>query len=496
MTTQESKLQAKKSTATLANNKEDQPSKSAEIDSANSLNLDVEFSELKQLYSKNVFPSAKERRSLLNEIKNILVKNEQKFVKALSKDYGYRSEFDSQILDIIPTVNYINYVSKNIPRWMKREKRHAGLMLAPSRVEVLFQPLGVVGVVVPWNFPINLALGPAVSAIGAGNKVMVKLSEFVPNINRALIEAFKPLSEHIRFYEGEVEISSKFSSLPFDHLLFTGSTNVGRIVAKAAAQNLTPITLELGGKSPTIVTENANLDTAVDNIIIGKTFNSGQICVAPDYLLIHESLKDEFVSKFVDKVRLLYKDEHKNDLTHIISKQHFARLNGYLEDAQSKGAKVIKTLEPKDKNSTQIYPTLVTDITDDMQIMKDEIFGSLLPVITYQSLDEVLSYIIERPRPLALYIMSDNKKEVERIITKTHSGGVSVNDTVMHVGADDAPFGGIGDSGMGQYHGREGFLTFSKSKTVLRSKSYIPKNRILLKHRDGLIGTLKRLFLR
>lgn len=463
---------------------------------ATKLDLDNELKELQDLYAQNVYPSSSERKDLLKEIKKIIIDNEKEFVGALNKDYGYRSEFDSYMLDILPTINYINYVSKKVNRWMKKEKRHSGLLLSPSKVEVYFQPLGVVGVVVPWNFPINLALGPAVSAIGAGNKVMVKLSEFTPNINKAFIEHFAPLKDYIRFYEGEVEVSSKFTSLAFNHLLFTGSTNVGRIVAKAAAQNLTPVTLELGGKSPTIVTENANLDNAVDSIIIGKTFNSGQICVAPDYLFIHESLKDKFIEKFISKVRELYSGNNSNDLTHIISEQHFNRINGYLDDAQTKGAKIIKSLEAKNKAANQIFPTLVTDVTEDMQIMKDEIFGSLLPIMTYKSLDEVFKYIKSRPRPLALYVMSKDKKEVQNIITNTHSGGVSVNDTVLHVGADDAPFGGIGDSGMGQYHGREGFLTFSKSKTVLSSKSFVPRSWFLLKYRDHLIGFFKGVFLR
>ena len=461
----------------------------------NHVDLNEELNELKKLYAENVYPSLSERRKLLGEIKNVLIKNEKKFVVALNKDYGYRSEFDSLMLDILPPVLYINYVSKHIRKWMKKEKRHSSLILTPSKVEVHFQPLGVVGVVVPWNFPMNLALGPAVSAIGAGNKVMVKLSEFTPNINKALIEAFAPFKNHIRFYEGEVEVSSKFTGLPFDHLLFTGSTNVGRIVAKAAAQNLTPVTLELGGKSPSIITQNANLDNAVVNIIMGKIFNSGQICVSPDYLFIHESLKEEFISKFVSKVRELYEGDNNNKLTQIINRGHFERLHSYLLDAEEKGAKVINTLKPKG-DTAQIYPTLVTNVAEEMKIMQEEIFGSLLPIMSYKNLDEVYSYVLSRPRPLALYIMSNDTKEANEIIMNTHSGGVCVNDTLMHVGADDAPFGGIGDSGMGQYHGKVGFLTFSKSKTVLRSKSFVPKNWFLLKYRDGFVGILRKVFLR
>jgi coniferyl-aldehyde dehydrogenase len=236
----------------------------------NGVDFHQEFEELKNLYNQNVYPSLTERRQVLLEFKAVLINKESQIVDALSQDYGYRSEFDTVALDIIPSVSYINYVSKKMAGWMQKEKRHGGLQLAPSKVEVHFQPLGVVGVVVPWNFPVNLAMGPAVSAIGAGNRVMIKMSEFTPHVNKVLIESFKHLSDHIRFYEGEVEASTRFTQVPFDHLLFTGSTQVGRIVAQAAAKNLTPVTLELGGKSPTIITEHANLDIAADSVIMGE----------------------------------------------------------------------------------------------------------------------------------------------------------------------------------------------------------------------------------
>ena len=480
----------------MAIEKQTQPPELAAVAASTaSYDLDVELQEMRSLYSAQVYPPLADRKALLKACKNILISNESKFVAALNKDYGYRSEFDSVVLDLLPSVSYINYLLKNIGRWLKKDNRRSGLLLFPSKIEVHHQPLGVVGVVVPWNFPIYLALGPAASAIAAGNKVMIKMSEYTPNINAALIEAFAPLKDQIRFYDGGVEFAAKFVSLAFDHLLFTGSTNVGRIVAKAAAENLTPVTLELGGKSPTIVTKSANLNSAIDNIVMGKVFNSGQICVSPDYLFVHEDIKDQFVHKFIEKVRRLYAGDHSNRLTKIISKQHVERLNSYLADAEAKGAQVIKTLDIGDDSAT-LYPTLVSGVTEDMLIMREEVFGSLLSIMPYSSLGQVCQFITRRPKPLALYIMTGDSKEAEHIIKHTHSGGVCINDTVIQVGADDAPFGGIGDSGMGQYHGKEGFLTFSKSKTVVRSKSYIPKNWIFMRYRDELLGILKKIFLR
>lgn len=463
--------------------------------SSKTLDLQQELDELRKNFSDKMYPSAADRKRNLTTLKNIILENQQSLVDALSQDYGYRSEFDSLISDILPTISYIKYNLKHMSKWMKKGKRHAGLLLAPSKLEVHYQPLGVVGVVVPWNFPINLSLAPAVAALGAGNMVMVKLSEFTPNVNKVLIEILKPLQKSLRFYEGAVEVSTEFTNLAFDHLLFTGSTKVGRIVAQAAAKNLTPVTLELGGKSPTIVTESANLSQAVDSILLGKTLNSGQICVSPDYIFIHHSLEERFIALFQKKVSELYDGQNNNKLTHIINKDHFDRLNDYIADAKEKGADVIKTKEPEDSHSTQLYPTLISKVSEDMKLMQEEIFGSLLPIKTYHSLSEVFEYIAKRPRPLALYVMSSDKQEIDEVIYNTHSGGVCVNDTIIHVAADDAPFGGIGHSGMGHYHGREGFLTFSKAKTVVKSKSYIPKNWFLLKNRDLTQRIFRWLFL-
>lgn len=455
------------------------------------------FLEMKNRYSENPAPSYEERKQVLLSLKKSLIKHEQEIYDAVSKDYGYRSEFDSLVADVLPSVAGIHYALKNLKKWMKPSKRHAGLLLYPSTVTVHYQPLGVVGVVTPWNFPFFLALGPAIQALAAGNRVVIKMSEFTPNANKALRKVVEPIAEHVAIIEGEADIGAAFSALPFDHIIFTGSTSVGRLVAKSAADNLTPITLEMGGKSPTIVDDAINMNAAVDAILVGKSVNSGQICVAPDYVFVPESRKNEFVDVFVKRYREYHLGgENKNIQTNIVTDQQFSRLQRFLEDAKSKGGKIHAVKEYKEEHGRRIYPHVVTDVHADMAIMQEEIFGSILPVITYKKIDEVISYINSKPRPLALYIMSENQKLIDNLLKNTHSGGVAINDSAMHVAADDAPFGGVGHSGMGHYHGHEGFLTFSKAKTVLKSKAWLPKNRFILKNRDLMFKVLRAVFLK
>jgi coniferyl-aldehyde dehydrogenase len=453
------------------------------------------FDQLKKSYQSHRYLSAEERLSLLRKLKTQMEAHEKNIYKALSDDYGYRSEFDSMVTEFLPTINSIKFISGKLKKWMRPSKRHAGLLLAPSKVEVQYQPLGVVGIIVPWNFPINLSLVPLITALAAGNRVMMKMSEFTPKTNQALREMLKPLEDHVVLVEGEADIAAEFTKLPFNHILFTGSTAVGKHVARAAAENLTPITLELGGKSPTIITKNANLDAGVDAVITGKALNSGQICVAPDYIFIHESLKDQFIKLFQEKFIAYYKNENANfRYTCIINSNHYKRINDLCQDAISKGAQAHSTIENNEPTNREhrLYPTLLTDVNDEMEVMKHEIFGSLLPIMTYKDIQSPIDYINKNPRPLALYIMSDNNAEIERVLKHTHSGGVSVNDTIFHVGAEDAPFGGIGDSGMGHYHGIEGFKTFSHAKTVLKSKSWLPKNGYILKNRDKMYAVMRK----
>lgn len=452
---------------------------------------------MKSAYNSTPAPSYDARKSVLLTLKQSLIDNEQAIYAALKEDYGYRSEFDTFMADILPSVSMINYVLKHLKKWIKPSKRHAGLMLKPSKVEVHYQPLGVVGVITPWNFPFYLAMGPAVQALAAGNRVMIKKSEFTPSTNKVMRKVLEPIADHVAVIEGEAEVGAAFSALPFDHIIFTGSTAVGKHVAHAAADNLTPVTLELGGKSPTIIGKDSKMEIAVDALILGKSVNSGQICVAPDYVFVPEDRQQEFIDTYIQRYRSYHiDDDNTNTQTHIISELQFARLQRYLDDAKAKGAEIHPVKEYQESDGRLIYPQLLTGVNSEMDVMNEEIFGSLLPIIPYEEVDEAISYINARPRPLALYIMSTDKDLIEKITTHTHSGGVAINDTAMHVAADDAPFGGVGNSGSGHYHGHEGFLTFSKAKTILTSSGSLPKNQWILKNRDTVAKVLRSLLMK
>ncbi|MFP8843234.1 Coniferyl aldehyde dehydrogenase [Shewanella baltica] len=416
-------------------------------------------------------PNYATRVEQLTRLKAAILQFKTPLVEALSQDYGHRSIDDSLISDIMPVINNINYNLKNLKKWLKPSARHAGLLLAPAKVTVHYQPLGVIGIIVPWNFPVMLSIGPLVTAIAAGNHAMLKLSEFTPATNQVIKQLLAQVFDesHVAVVEGEADVAAAFSALPFDHLLFTGSTTVGRHVMRAAANNLTPVTLELGGKSPVIIAPDMPLEIAVERMIYGKCLNAGQICVAPDYVLCPKAQVDEFITAYRTKFNAMYGAiNHNKDYGSIINTRQFDRLMTVLEDAKAKGAQVISaTDEAIDSQHRKLATQLITNTSEDMLLMQEEIFGPLLPIIGYDSLDEAIQYINLRARPLALYVMSFDEKSQQKILQQTHSGGVCINETVFHVAADDAPFGGIGPSGMGHYHGKEGFLTFSHAKTVL-----------------------------
>ena len=411
------------------------------------------------------------RRERLNQLKAAVLRFKTPLVEALSQDYGHRSIDDSLISDIMPVINNINYSLKNLNKWLKPSARHAGILLAPAKVTVHYQPLGVIGIIVPWNFPVMLSIGPLVTAIAAGNHAMLKLSEFTPATNQVIKQLLAEVFDesHVAVIEGEADVAAEFSALPFDHLLFTGSTTVGRHVMRAAANNLTPVTLELGGKSPVIIAPDMSLEIAVERMIYGKCLNAGQICVAPDYVLCPKAKVDDFIAAYRAKFKTMYGAiTHNKDYGSIINTRQFDRILTVLNDAKAKGARVISaTDEAIDSQNRKLATQLITNTNEGMLLMQEEIFGPLLPIIGYNSLDEAIQYINHRARPLALYIMSFDEPSQQKILQQTHSGGVCINETVFHVAADDAPFGGIGPSGMGHYHGKEGFLTFSHAKTVL-----------------------------
>jgi len=456
------------------------------------------FEQLKQDFKKKTYPNKNERIKQLHILKSNLIKFKPELIAALNSDYGQRSDFDSVMADILPTVQHIKYSIKNLSKWMKPCRRSSGLLLAPSSIKVQYQPLGVVGIIVPWNFPIFLSLGPIATALAAGNKVMVKLSEFTPKTNKVIIDLLKPLSADIKVIEGESDIAQKFTSLAFDHILFTGSTEVGKHVMQAASQNLTPVTLELGGKSPVIIDNEIDIKVAVSRLLIGKTLNAGQICVAPDYVLLPKERIEAFKTCFIEEFNKAYPSGLNNkNYTSIINDRQFSRLMGYLEDAKAKGAQSSPMTDNAiDINLHRMLPHLISNVTNDMQLMKNEIFGPILPIIGYDDLEEAIAFINNRERPLALYLMSFNHKTQDTVLKNTHSGGVCLNDTLMHVSADDAPFGGIGPSGMGQYHGKEGFLTFSKAKTVLKSHRISPRSVFLNQYKQVMQKVLSKVFIK
>ena len=424
----------------------------------------------KSAYLKTPAPNANERIDQLNKLKAAILSHQDNIVAALNTDYGQRSSEDTLLSDILPCVMNINYTIKRLKKWMKPQRRHAGMLLSPAKVTVHYQPLGVVGIVVPWNFPVQLSLGPLITALAAGNRAMIKLSEFTPNTNKAIRSVIKSVFDEdtVAIVEGEADVAAQFTALAFDHLLFTGSTTVGRHVMRAAADNLTPVTLELGGKSPVIIADDMPIATAVERLIFGKCLNAGQICVAPDYILCPKDKVDEFITEYQKKFQQMYGTEHSKDYSYVVNDAQYNRLLSWLDDAIDKGAKVTSANgKAIDRSSRQLPTQLLTNVSEDMLLMQQEIFGPLLPILPYENLDQAIEHVNHGARPLALYIMSFDSQVQQHILSHTHSGGVCINDTILHVAADDAPFGGIGDSGMGHYHGHEGFLTFSKAKTVL-----------------------------
>ena len=412
-----------------------------------------------------------ERLRALESLERLLLDFADDLAAAVDADFRGRSVAETRMLEIFPSLEALRHARRHLSSWMKPRRARTGFWFLPGRSRVLMQPLGVVGIVVPWNYPIYLAIGPLACALAAGNRVMVKMSESAPAtgqlLERLVAERFS--ADVLAIVNGGTETARAFVTLPFDHLLFTGSTAVGREVMRAAADNLTPVTLELGGKSPAIVGRGMAVAEAADRIVYGKCLNGGQTCIAPDYALVPEEHVAAFVQAARESVARLYPRLGDNaDYTAIISARHRDRLHGYLDEVRSRGATVIE-INPAGEDlraSAKIAPTLVLGAPADTRVMREEIFGPILPVVPYRTLDEAIAYVNSRPRPLALYVFDHDRATIGRVLGETVSGGVSVNETLVHVAQDDLPFGGVGASGMGEYHGRAGFETFSKKKPV------------------------------
>lgn len=412
-----------------------------------------------------------DRRSRLDRLEAMLQENREAWCDAVAADFGQRSRHETQLLELFPSLEGIRHTRRHMARWSRPERRPVSHWFKPGRAEVRPQPLGCIGIITPWNYPVYLAVGPLTAAFAAGNRALVKMSEFTPSTARLLAEVaaryFSP--DELAIAEGDVGVAEAFARLPFDHLLFTGSTAVGRHVMRAAAENLTPVTLELGGKSPAIVSPDYPIDKAAARILAGKCLNAGQTCIAPDYVFLPEGRVDEFVEAARKVVAKAYPALERNpDYSAVINGRHFARLTGYLDDARAGGAAIVPLGGDPDEGARvrRMPPTLVLNPGEGMRVMQEEIFGPVLPVLTYRKLDEALAYVNGRNRPLALYLFDRHPQRIRHVLEHTVSGGVTVNDTILHIAQDDLPFGGVGPSGMGHYHGREGFMTFSKLKPV------------------------------
>ncbi|EAT12997.1 coniferyl aldehyde dehydrogenase [Bermanella marisrubri] len=429
------------------------------------------FAKQKSAYLDAPYPSAKQRQQDLDKLADALREFKEELCQAVNKDFSCRAEGETMIAEIMVSLEGIKYNRKHLKKWMKPSKRHVNPLFAPASNKVVFQPKGVVGIMVPWNYPVQLAVAPLAAALAAGNRAVIKMSEFTPYTNEVLYRMLAKYfpEEQVAVMSGEAAVGAEFSSMHWDHLLFTGSTAVARHVMSACGKNLVPVTLELGGKSPCIVTQKGDIKAAAKSIIFGKATNAGQTCIAPDYILCPQDLIPELKAEIADYYKQCYPTLKNNpDYTAIVNERQFHRLTSVLKDAEDKGAQVQPLNHAnEDFSGTRKIPlTLVENTRSDMSIMEDEIFGPLLPILPYSDLNEVVSFINKGPRPLALYLFSHDKREQDFILENTHAGGVTINDCLTHIAQDDMPFGGVGDSGIGAYHGKEGFLSLSHAKSV------------------------------
>jgi coniferyl-aldehyde dehydrogenase len=421
-------------------------------------------------------PSYRERRRHLQQLLRMILDHQDQILAAIRDDFGGRSPRESQRVELMPLVFSIRHMLSNLRKWMRPSRRATHWATWPSSGRVEYVPLGVVGIISPWNYPAELALGPLAAALAAGNRAMIKPSELTPKTSALLSEMIGKTfaDDHVTVATGGVEVAQAFASLAFDHLLFTGSTSVGRIVMRAASENLVPVTLELGGKSPVFIDRDFPLEKGAGTLLLGKMLNAGQTCIAPDYLLVHESRVESTLEIFRQFVARMYPRLADNtDFAPIINERHRQRLLGYLDDAKQKGATAIE-INPGDEaperfaETNKLPLTVLLDTDDSMTVMQDEIFGPLLPIKTYAEIDEAIHYVNTHPRPLAAYVYSDSSTTIDRFGSRVVSGALGVNATALHFAQDELPFGGVGHSGMGRYHAQEGFMTFCHPKAVYR----------------------------
>lgn len=423
-------------------------------------------------------PSLARRKADLLALKTAILGRQAEINSALNEDFGHRSSHETSIMEVVPLIQAIHYQRRHLRGWMRPEKRRVALTFQPGRAWVAYQPLGVVGIIAPWNYPLSLALLPLATAMAAGNRAMIKPSELTPATSALLAkmlgESFP--EDQVAVVTGDATVGQRFAALPLDHIVFTGSTAVGRAVMKAASEHLVPVTLELGGKSPAIIERHHRVEHAATAIAHGKLANAGQTCIAPDYVMVQEEAVDSFRAAYDRAVRRLY-PQGPAACTSIVNERHHARLTALLADARAQGAEVVEVgVNPADadRRPHSMAPTLVLKVTDQMRIMQEEIFGPVLPVMTYRDVDEAIAYVNAHPRPLALYYFGGDGPSRRQVLGRTTSGNVTINNTLMHYVQEDLPFGGVGASGMGAYHGIEGFKSLSHAKGIFLQSAWNP----------------------
>lgn len=448
--------------------------------------LTVQFEHMQKLSRKRPINSWTDREALLESLENMLTESKHIFEDAISQDFGHRSKDETNFAELFPSFQGIAHAKKHGKSWMKTRRVSISTIYRPAHNEIQPQPLGLVGIMVPWNYPLFLAIGPMIDALTAGNRIMIKMSESAPLFAEAFAEAVSRhfSSDVIAVVVGEVDIAEAFSALPFDHLLYTGSTNVGKKVMAAAAPNLTPVTLELGGKSPVVILDEVNLENAVNRVMMGKTLNAGQTCIAPDYVLLNSSLHSKFVKLAKEWVEKHYPNIANNeDYTHIINDSQFKRVQGYLE--QLPNEQVVPLTNVTASAETRLMPPVIALNPDpESEVMQNELFAPILPLVHVNGLRDAIEFINSRPRPLALYIFGESSDDIDYVRNHTVSGGVAVNEVIMHVAQHELPFGGVGHSGMGAYHGKAGFERLSHMKPVFVQSKFNAMNIMLPPYSD------------
>lgn len=444
-------------------------------DNPTSSGLMAQLGTMRRYYQAEPVPTLARRMDWLDSLATLLKHHQLDIAEAINADFGHRSSVETRLAEVFPALEGVRHARRHLRGWMRPQRRSVSVWFMPARARVLPQPLGVVGIVVPWNYPLFLAIGPLVAALAAGNRVLLKMSELTPKTGALLAQLLQRYlgDDVVQVVNGDVAVARAFAALPFDHLLFTGSTRVGYEVMRSAAANLVPVTLELGGKSPVLLAPDADIAHAARRIVAGKMLNAGQTCVAPDYVLVHEDRRDALLAGLRKAVLAAYPSLAGNaDCSAIVNAAHYQRLCQWRDEAAAAGAQ-IDEVKPAAESADALHAvrklplTLILNAPSDCTLMREEIFGPLLPVVTYRDFADAIAYINARARPLALYLFDRDKVRVAQTLAATLSGGVTVNDILLHVAQDDLPFGGVGASGMGHYHAHEGFLTFSKLRPVL-----------------------------